>query len=270
MTKLVRGAMLLPAALGILLAASGCNEERIERAPVKTSKRTKKRTPRTQVAQWDDAAPQPSAPQANSAMPPLAAANVAQPTPNPGGGPPPQATPAGGSPPAEEAWTGPVPSVKDIMSKLTKGPQSLTPTLGRELQEDPVPWDAVQAQTREYARLASVMGKNDPPKGSKESWSRLTLAYADAAAALDRASQAKDADAALTAHSQLASSCMGCHREHRQMGRGGMMGGGMMGGGMGGPGFGGPPGGGYGGGPPGGGYGAPPGGPAGKRRGRGR
>ena len=35
---------------------------------------------------------------------------------------------------------------------------------------------------------------NEPPKGSKESWAKLTLAYADSAAALDRAAQAKDAD----------------------------------------------------------------------------
>lgn len=270
MTKLLRGAMALPAMLGIMLAASGCNEERVERSPVKTSKRIKQRAPRAEVAQDT---PAPSGPQAGGAMPPMAAASVAPPSGNPAGGPPSQPAQAPGVPAVDQAATGPAPSIKDIMAKLTKGPQSLTPTLGRELQSDPVPWDTVQAQTREYARLAAAMGKNDPPKGSKDSWSRLTLAYADAAAALDRAAQAKDADAALTAHSQISSSCMGCHREHRQMGRG-MMGGG----GMGGPGFGGPPGGGYGGqgggyGGQGSGYGGQGGGGyggGGQRRGRGR
>jgi cytochrome c556 len=64
------------------------------------------------------------------------------------------------------------------------------------------------------------MGKNDPPKGTKESWNEFSTAYADSAAALDRAAQAKDRKAALEAHGQLAGSCTQCHKEHRRMGRG--------------------------------------------------
>src|SRR5438105_4217453 len=34
--------------------------------------------------------------------------------------------------------------IRAIMGKLTKGPQSLTPTIGKELEADPPPWDKIQ------------------------------------------------------------------------------------------------------------------------------
>jgi hypothetical protein len=141
-----------------------------------------------------------------------------------------QAAPAG---PAEGA--APIPGIKQIMTKLAKGPRSLTPVLGQELKADQPAWETIQVQTKEYAVLAAEMSKYDPPKGSKESWINLAGAYAKAAGELDEAARAKDKNAALAAHGELASSCMSCHREHRQMG----------------PGMGGPPGGFPGGPPPG-------------------
>ena len=146
------------------------------------------------------------------------------------------------------AGAGASPSIKEIMTKLTKGPNSLTPVIGKELAAAEPPWETLQPRTKEFALLASAMGKKDPPKGHKASWEKLTSAYAEWADDLDKAAQAKDKDAALEAHGKLAGSCMACHREHREMRKG-------MGGGMGGPprGPGGP------GGPPPG--GPPPGGP---------
>jgi mono/diheme cytochrome c family protein len=75
-------------------------------------------------------------------------------------------------------------------------------------------------QTKEYARLAIAMGKNEPPKGTKDSWTKLSTAFANSATALDKAAQAKNKDAALEALGQLQGSCMECHMAHRQMGRG--------------------------------------------------
>src|SRR5262249_880470 len=69
---------------------------------------------------------------------------------------------------------GPSSPIRDIMAKLTKGPQSLTPLVGQELKRDPPPWDEIQPQTKEFVVLAKSMGKYDPPKGSKESWTKLT------------------------------------------------------------------------------------------------
>jgi len=117
------------------------------------------------------------------------------------------------------------PGIKQIMAKLAKGPNSLTPVLGNALKAEPPAWETIQPQTKEFAQLAAELGRYDPPKGSKESWSKLTMAYAESASALDGAARAKDKKAALAAHAQLARSCMSCHQEHR-----------------GGPGMGGPPG----------------------------
>jgi hypothetical protein len=137
----------------------------------------------------------------------------------------------------------PTPGIKQIMVKLAKGPQSLTPIIGNELNQDPPPWETIQGQTKEYVASASELGKYDPPKGAKESWIKLTAAFADSAVELDRAASAKDKDAARVAHDQLKNSCNACHQPHRGMGRagGGRPPGGPPPGGPGGPPPGGPP-----------------------------
>jgi hypothetical protein len=145
---------------------------------------------------------------------------------------PPPGEPAEAAPiPDVTEGTGASPSIKEIMTKLTKGPNSLTAVIGKELEADQPPLETLQPQTKEFAQLAAAMGENEPPKGHKASWEKLTSAYAEWAADLDKATQAKNAEPALEAHGKLAGSCMACHREHREM-RKGM-------GGMGGP----PPGG---------------------------
>ena len=148
------------------------------------------------------------------------------------------------------------PGIKQIMAKLAKGPGSLTPVLASALKAEQPAWDTIQAQTKEFAKVAADLGRYEPPKGSKESWSKLTAAYAESASELEKAAEAKDKDAALAAHAKLAGSCMACHREHRA---GPRMGGPPPDG----PGFG-PPGPFPGGPPPGApGFGPPPGGPPG-------
>jgi hypothetical protein len=152
----------------------------------------------------------------NSALPTQPSAPVP-----PGGGlsPGPAAGPGGGG-------TG----SRQIMTRIGKGPNSLDGLLKRELQADQPDWATIQPQASEYARLAADLGKAEPAKGSKESWAKQTSAFADSAAALDRAAQAKDLSGARSAQEKLGSSCMQCHREHR----------GGPGGGFG-PGRGGPP-----------------------------
>jgi hypothetical protein len=124
-----------------------------------------------------------------------------------------------GPPPGPDLGGGPPSPIKEIMGKLTKGPESLTPMLHRELQEENPPWEMIQGQTQEFARLAAALGTHMPPRGSPESWARLTGEYAEAAAALDQAARARDREAAVAAHRKLSGSCKGCHDEHRLIGR---------------------------------------------------
>lgn len=113
------------------------------------------------------------------------------------------------------------PAIKEVMVKLGKGPDAMTPAVGRELKADPTLWDAIQPQAKDYARLAVDLVKEEPGRGDKESWTRLASAFASLAAELDKAAQAKDRDAALVAHGKLSNSCMECHRAHRATGPGG-------------------------------------------------
>ncbi len=132
-------------------------------------------------------------------------------------------------------------TLERIMSTLAKGPNSMTPVLGKDLAVDKPDWDVIQGLTKEYARLAGQMGAETPPRGTPESWAKLTGEFAAAAETMNKAAIAKDKAAALAAHQNISNSCKACHQEHRPMGRGGRGGPGMGGPPPGGPGMGGPP-----------------------------
>jgi hypothetical protein len=171
--------------------------------------------------------------------------------PPPGTGGPGMAGPA----PAGKAASNP--QLKEIMTKIGKGPQALQGSLGEALKQAPPTWDVIQGKAKEYALLTAELGKHDPVKGTKDSWAKLTKTFSESAAALNQEAQGKDPQKTQVALDALGNSCMSCHREHRIMGPpgGGMGRGGMGPGGPGGMGM--PPGGGFR--PPGGGGG--PGGP---------
>jgi hypothetical protein len=106
-------------------------------------------------------------------------------------------------------------TTKEIMGKLNKGPNALTPTLRKELQATEPPWEEIQNQTREYVKLTTELGKCEPSKGNADSWAKLTKQYAETAQALDSAAQNKDKSAALAAHGRITRACAACHRAHR-------------------------------------------------------
>ena len=93
-------------------------------------------------------------------------------------------------------------TIKEIMGKLNK-PGGLRPNLGQDLKADEPDWELIQSQTKEFAALATGLGKNKPPIGDAASWQRLTTAYAADAAALDAAAKKMDKAATLAAHARL-------------------------------------------------------------------
>jgi cytochrome c556 len=133
------------------------------------------------------------------------------------GGPGPMAGPGG--PPGN-------PAIKQIMTKLAKGPNSLTEKIGKALNETPPPWETIQTQSKDYVHESGELAKHEPKKGSKESWEKLTAAWIESAGDLDKAAQAKDQAAAKVAHDTLKNSCKECHQAHRTMGPPGGPGGG--------------------------------------------
>jgi hypothetical protein len=107
------------------------------------------------------------------------------------------------------------PTVKEIMGKAHKGPNSVIATLGKELRADDPDWADIQKHTKELVTLGSGLAKNEPPKGEKASWQKLTQGYVTTARDLDAAAQRKDKNAATAAHKKLTGSCTGCHNAHR-------------------------------------------------------
>ena len=173
------------------------------------------------------------------------AANVVNsPAPGGPGGPPSGGVGGPGGPGGPGGRSSPL---RNLMRKLDdRRPDGLTKAIVDGLKPEQPDWATLETKAGEYVQATSEMAKYDPPRGSKESWTKLTSAFHESATDLEKSIRAKKRDDAVTASSHLSNSCMECHREHRRMPGGGF---GPRGGGP-------PPGGGS---PPGG--GPPPGGP---------
>jgi hypothetical protein len=110
-----------------------------------------------------------------------------------------------------------VPTIEDIMQAVNKKKGGLHSDVGDALKMGSVDWDAVQKKTKSYAAMAEFLGKNDPPKGSKASWDKLTKTYADDAKALNAAAEKKDKSTLATMHKKLSGECAACHKQHKGM-----------------------------------------------------
>lgn len=107
------------------------------------------------------------------------------------------------------------PTIKTIMKKLHGGRNSLLRQVDRELKAEQPNWIKLQKQSQQFATLGAELVKNEPRRGSKESWEKLSQLYCDNAKAFDDAAQKHDQTAATSAVRKLTQSCMGCHRAHR-------------------------------------------------------
>ena len=107
------------------------------------------------------------------------------------------------------------PSVKEIMGKANK-PTGIYFNLGQDLKDDNPAWPDIQQEAKELARLADALHQAAPPRGDKDSWDKLTKAYANNAKALVQAASKMDQTAAHQAHAKMGgNACMTCHKPHR-------------------------------------------------------
>jgi hypothetical protein len=110
---------------------------------------------------------------------------------------------------------GATPSIKDVMNKLHKGATSPLAKLKTQLSAPSPDWGTLEKETKDFVILGAALAKNDPPKGEKASWIKLSDAYFEDAKALDSAVKAHDVAAAKAAHGKLAASCKSCHGAHK-------------------------------------------------------
>lgn len=107
------------------------------------------------------------------------------------------------------------PSIKDIMNKAHKGGNSILAKLGKDLKAASPDWAEVTKLSKELVSLGNALGKNKPPKGEKESWDKLTMAYQDTAKALLSAAEKKDQKTAAASQKKLSGMCGACHKAHK-------------------------------------------------------
>jgi len=115
------------------------------------------------------------------------------------------------------AQNGKPPTAKELMQKLNKGPNSLCPTIGKELKAENPSWEQVQKDAKEFVTLATALAAAKPPKDEDNTWDKHAKAYAADARALESAVDKKDKAAAQKAHAKLANmkTCNDCHGLHR-------------------------------------------------------
>jgi hypothetical protein len=85
----------------------------------------------------------------------------------------------------------------------------------QDLKDDEPDWPEIQNSAKELLLLLGALAKNDPPKGSKDSWSKLTRAYVETGKAVQAAVNKKDKRKALARLTDMQQSCLGCHKNHR-------------------------------------------------------
>lgn len=107
-----------------------------------------------------------------------------------------------------------VPSIAEIMKKA-HAKNGLLGKLGTALKKEDTDWAAVHKDAAQLVKLGQALGKNDPPKGTAESWEKLTKGYVKTAEALVAAAEEKDKEAAVSSQKKLQGSCMGCHKQHK-------------------------------------------------------
>ena len=87
--------------------------------------------------------------------------------------------------------------------------------MGKQVKGKDVDWEVIQKQTKEWVGVAETLGKQTPPKGSKESWKTQTEKYMTNVKAVDAAAEKKDPAGVSKALGTIGASCGGCHGQHK-------------------------------------------------------
>lgn len=104
------------------------------------------------------------------------------------------------------------PRIKAAMTEIN---DTLHRELGRALLENRVDWSAAAPLAQRYAALAADLPRVLPEKGSRDSWQKLSAAFAADAERLQAMVVAHNKIEAYEAYNSLKKSCPQCHSAHR-------------------------------------------------------
>jgi cytochrome c556 len=107
------------------------------------------------------------------------------------------------------------PDTDTIMKALFKKGTGKFNTVKKQVDASPTDWEALQKTTEEIAKNGKALAKNDPEKGSKESWKKLAEKFGENTKALDDAADAKDLKKVKDAQKAIGGSCKACHDAHK-------------------------------------------------------
>jgi hypothetical protein len=105
-------------------------------------------------------------------------------------------------------------TIKEIMKLAHFGETPILKGIATDLKGD-VKWDEVTKKTKELVELSGELAMAKPPKGSDESWKKVTADYQEGAKKLNEAAEKKELEPAKKVLTTLQTSCRGCHTQHK-------------------------------------------------------
>ena len=107
------------------------------------------------------------------------------------------------------------PTIKEVIRKLHKGPNADLAKLKKDLAASSLDWKEIGEKAKEFETYGAALCKNDPPKGDKDDWKKLTDAYFENAKKLHASAKSEDTDGVKAAFSKISNSCAACHKAHK-------------------------------------------------------
>lgn len=106
-----------------------------------------------------------------------------------------------------------LPTIKEIMVKGHKGTDAYLAKIKADAKAEK--WDEAKDYAKSLVVFGEAIGKNKPPKGEDESWSKLSKKYLSNTQAVLKAVEAKDTAGTNKALGAIGMSCGECHKAHK-------------------------------------------------------
>ena len=106
------------------------------------------------------------------------------------------------------------PSIKEIMKAVAAKETGLCGKCAAAGKAEK--WEDAQKFSKQLAACVSSLPKNACPKGDADSWAKLSKEFAEQAAAVSKAAEAKDAKEFAAAMKAFTGSCKACHDAHKK------------------------------------------------------